>query len=366
MEAHEARPEDGASPAPAAQSSKPSEARESGVKRRALTPLAPGGLLARVLANKRSSGGDASKVKAEGVPKMSNIVGKKPVKKLVVGGLLARVQTRAGEAGSASPDAAPQTPAGQESKRPALATPVAKRQRVDPADTPSEKMSLTGEKAEAPLSKLKKFAQQAALQSDSSNTKVRPQQKQEQLPPVSTGHVDDSCLQFLHFANLLSSAEGDAAQACGNIAACLKDISCSPGNREEALKAAMFLLSSDAAIPAKVIASAITEAFGIPCESNIMAEALAAKALEGRQRKMGTVISSPVRIAEVVSVSQALLAATSDEEGVSHAAVSGLAKLLAGTQLGMEPFYLVRALQGKLAPSKDVMQRAVARAFASM
>merc|ERR1711920_122783 len=122
----------------------------------------------------------------------------------------------------------------------------------------------------------------------------------------------------------------------------------------------MALLTPGKAVATEILATALTQAFQIPCSSNQRGEALAAMAIAGRRQKDGLDQSSPLSIAEVAN---AVSIAGGSSNGDINIAVKCLAGLLMRAGNGMEPFYLVRALQGELAPGKEVVQSVVVKAL---
>jgi len=292
--------------------------------------LVPTGLLARTLAKRQGlqlstsqKAGPPAKVKKAGKP-------------LVVGGLLARVQKRA-LGGGDDEEPTPKTPK-EGTQQAEETTPASKRAKVD-AIIP-EPMALSGKKVGRPPKAL-----QPTLNWQAATTSAEPKK----APVASVS--DPTCDHFLPFAEICASTADDAA---AGLATCLKKMAAGAGAKApEVVRSAMALMVPVTPVPASVIAGAISEAFGVPCEANLLAEAMAAKALEARARKFSLSPAAPLTITEVASVAR---------EGDSEGAVQRVAKVLASTQMGMEPFMVVRALQGKLAPQPDVLHVAVANA----
>lgn len=270
---------------------------------------------------------------------------KKPLK--VFGGLLARVQQRAcsrpaegvpeaKEAERRSPDRTSASSAPHED-----VTPPSKRARI-------EEEQATGKKPEAPVVETK--APPAVLSAPPAFLSA----------PKPVAQLDDSCQDFLKVAGVLTSLGGETDTASKALAECLKSIISSAAEPKEAVSAAMILMEPTLCVPAGPLAAAISGAFGIECEASLLGEALAAKALEGRARKVRSEGLQPLKTIEVAKV---IADAARTSEAEPEMLVRQLVQLLDSTQVGMEPFFLVRAFQGKLAPSREVVRCAVSRSL---
>ena len=89
---------------------------------------------------------------------------------------------------------------------------------------------------------------------------------------------------------------------------------------------------------------------------------MASLSLQDRQGSRGG-YGEPINIIEVMDAIDAALTSGAAAEGQKDAGTPSLAKVSEKSQSGMDPFYFVRAFQGKLTPSREVSQRAVARAL---
>jgi hypothetical protein len=348
-------------------------------------PLASRGLLARVLAKRM--GGDKVQV-APSAPKLAPKLAppRKPASKpQATGGLLARVQKRA----LAVAENAPQSPVsrkGTENTPPEQCTPTNKRARKDNTQSAGGPMTLSGKKLDLPSNPRKRDLTdhmapvKSGIEEISAKEQSQPEADASAVKKVNSGQLaakeqpiherpgkvdqkDDGCLCFNDFAGVLSAAAGDPAEACEAVAERLSVIMKGSKDPENAIRAAMVLMEPTLVVPAGPLAAAIAEAFGMSCAPNLLGEALAAKALEGRQKQLTLHSVQPLTIVDVATV---LNAAASGDHDEPQALINQLIKLLKNTQIGMEPFLLVRALQGKLAPCREVVRNAVAKAMAQI
>lgn len=281
-------------------------------------------------------------------PAVAKASAKRKSKPLSFGGLLARVQKRQhpGEA-SPSENSGTTTP-------PAESTPARKRPRENGAQGVSDVLSFSGKKSDPPVGLLKRCLVQSATKSAESKSQVSA--LPEQSPAVQ---IAGKPHHFLSFASLCcSTAENSPALLAQGLRQMGRGTdTCSP---HDMMQAAMVLLVPSDNVPVQPLAAAIAEAFGMPCDPNVRGEMLAAKALEGRQRRPP---SDAVGCLSVKDVADAKVLCSRIAEEDFGTAVQRLVKLFAATQGGMEPFLLVRALQGKLSPETAIMHSALAQAM---
>merc|ERR1712113_791286 len=199
----------------------------------------------------------------------------------------------------------------------------------------ADRLSMSGTKLEAPSKRLNGILEAADSKEELGNSQL-----------IAQGG------DFLSFANICYSQADDTAATLAKVLQGLRE---APGKQENSLSAAMALLTPAKTVATEIIAEALTKAFHIPCSSTVRGDALAAMAIAGRRQKGGIDQSSPLSIVEVAN------AASGSSDG-NDDMVKSVAGLLARARNGMEPFYLVRALQGKLAPGKEVVQSAVVKA----
>merc|ERR1712150_385425 len=137
---------------------------------------------------------------------------------------------------------------------------------------------------------------------------------------------------------------GDASAV---LTGCLRKLIAVAG--ESVLGAVVKLLSHPKVVDGKVLARAISEAFGVPCRPNLHRNALAALAVDGRHRKIGLQPTAPLTVKEVADVLSMAGGASVDEDATVK------------TRVGLEPSLVVLALQGRLTPCKDAVPMALAR-----
>merc|ERR1712150_105745 len=147
---------------------------------------------------------------------------------------------------------------------------------------------------------------------------------------------------------------GDASAV---LTGCLRKLIAVAG--ESVLGAVVKLLSHPKVVDGKVLARAISEAFGVPCRPNLHRNALAALAVDGRHRKIGLQPTAPLTVKEVADVLSMAGGASVDDD----ATVKSLASVLVRTRVGLEPSLIVLALQGRLTPCKDAVPMALARSM---
>jgi len=276
-----------------------------------------------------------SNVDAAGSPSPSPAQsGKRKIKPLSFGGLLARVQQRALPGGAmAAPSSTAAADSGSGESPPEERTPARKRPLAEIMnDSQKNQMAFSGKKLGRPSKSLRV------------ETESKP---------------SDATVTGSTFLSLATACNADDDDVANTLAECLREIAGHSDNRQDALTAAMAMLAPSKVIAGKMLGTALSEAFGSPVPS-LRAEALAAMALDGRHRHTGVQLSSPLTIRDV---SDALTVAggTPDDPNV---AVKCLTRLFLRTQKGVEPFYLVRALQGQLTSNADVVHSAVAKAMA--
>jgi len=173
---------------------------------------------------------------------------------------------------------------------------------------------------------------------------------------TKTPDVSQLGSSFLSFACACCSKDEDVTTILGE---CLRNIIKDAGGHQNALDGATALLIPSKRVAEKTLEIAISEVFGLP-HTNLREDALAAMAVDGRHRHTGIHHSSPVTVQDVADA----LTIAGDTPDDFDEAVKCLTRLLAKTQKGIEPFFLVCALRGQLAPSSDIVHAAVAKAKA--
>jgi len=326
-------------------------------------PVSTSNLLSKVIAQKTS---------ATKVPKPS---GGKKKRLLVMGGLLGRMQNQ----NQALPEPEEPLPGSPtvtkaENSSQEVATPARKRPREEDAKSP---VPLSGKKQPSPASFFKRMAKAAAdsepstkvqkIQAAAENLAVDTVMREAQAKDgaeTQAPEPDDTCLHFLEFATVLSEATGEVSQASDAIAASLKRFAQNASNREESLHSALLLMEPTLSIPARHVAAAIAAAFGHECPASMGVDLMAAKALEGRQIKQESLPED--QQLKIGDIAGALLTCISTGQEEEESSISQVTKMLERTKTGMEAFFVVRALSGKLAPSRDVVQRAVAKGMSQL
>lgn len=157
-------------------------------------------------------------------------------------------------------------------------------------------------------------------------------------------------------ANIFT-ASGELEEGSKVVGQLLRALSRTLSAPQAMLKAALSLLDPVAVVKDSIIAEAVGKAYNLPSVLCLEGEELASKALEGHalmQRPIETM--PPLTIKDVDDVARGTHGATEEERKVAAESLSGL---LVSAQSGKEAYYLVRALQGKLAPGREVMQGAM-------
>merc|ERR1719296_184239 len=275
----------------------------------------------------------------------------RPKKALKFGGLLARVQeTLAQNAAAPEPEVSP-TAAAAEARLEEDLTPARKKHRaVEPlqGSEAADRLSLSGKKLDRPA--------KAGQPQEAFNPLKR------SLANVANrGELDAKRvrLQGGAFLSLATDCCSEAEGATTILADRLKEMTTGAQDGQAALASAMQLLTPAKVVSGSILAAAVQKAFNRPCSPGLRSEVLAGLALEGRSRQ-GATTPTPLSVREVA---EALNKAGGDISNIS-AATRCIQELLDRTQLGMEPFLLVRALQGQLAPGQEVVHSAVAKLLA--
>jgi len=264
-----------------------------------------------------------------------------------IGGLLSRVQKRLPQAEEGEETPSP-TAENADTSKDVTPIPARKRPRTDG----EQEMSFSSKKLEKPASFVKNPAADADKMQDTKD--VASIEKVTRPSGFgSTGAVVQG--DFLSFASACCSSEEQDATAV--LTACLRKLIASAG--ESVLGAVVKLLTAPKVVDGKVLAKAISEAFDVPCQPNLHRSALAALAVDGRHRKLDLKPATPLTVKEVADV-LSVAGGASDE---NDAAVKSLASILVKTRVGMEPSFLILALQGQLTPCKDAVPMALAKAM---
>lgn len=261
------------------------------------------------------------------------------VKKLAAaGGLLARVQKRA-QGRSDSPDA--------------VSTPPAKRVRKD--DDQNSDIEASAVKTEAPATETSSSVQSMSKTAETScaatSVALPEQTASEAAPPP-----DPTCHHFHYMANMFT-ANGELEEGSKVVGQLLRALSRTASAPQAMLKAALSLLDPVAVVQDSIIAEAVDKAYNLPSVLCLEGEVLASKALEGHaliQRPTETM--PPLTIKDVDDAARGAHGVTEEERKTAAESLSGL---FVSAQSGKEAFCLVRALQGKLVPDREVMQGAM-------
>jgi len=283
-------------------------------------------------------------------------------KPLAMGGLLARVQQRALPRSPSPRIVAPP----EETSTP----PPAKRARVEggaqgvAADPPSsQKQERPAQPVKKSLADLVTKAHGGAKVANGAESPLRKMQesqahKASEVSSVSSaargGGAGARAGSFYTLADTCCSEAEDLTTA---LAACLREVV--KGAGEGGLGVAMSLLTPVKVVSSSLLAKAISEAFKIPHRPTLRGSALAALAVDGRHRRPGLCPPKPLIVKDVAQVISKVGGAADDDDS----AVKTLTSLLERTQMGLEPFYVVLALQGQLAPNTQVVHSALARAI---
>jgi len=254
-------------------------------------------------------------------------------------------------------------------------TPKKKRPRTDEAQEP---LQLSGKKPEAPATKRKQAsAASATIAAVEGDLVAQVAEMQAHLAlarpsaAAASRKVYATCQHFLHFLifagvlgtvgedGVLGTVGEDKDLAAAAVAAGLGTFVCS-ATEDVVIAALLLLVAPPPLVPDDLLRAAVAEAFDVVVDADLSGEALARKALEGRSRKACDPEAPPLLIVDVAAV---VLSAAGREAGqVSRVVQEQLASLLASTQAGMEAFFLVMALKGRLTPCRVATRQAVARA----
>jgi len=233
-------------------------------------------------------------------------------------------------------------------KEPRAAAHTSKASSTESAGASKLSRSLHTSKASGP-----KAAAAATMNSESA-------EEGDTTAPVAAAALGGGGSNFLAFAMSISSAANyEGAAAVTELAKALKALTCSSRDPEASIRHALTVLAPASPAVPRVLTAAIAEAFGEPAIPGLSGEALAAKAFTDQQRKRGSRQGQPLTLEEVATTMAACCGGLDEASKVTE---QRLAQLLGRAQSeGMEVYFLVRALQGKVGPSQEVVYGTMAR-----
>jgi len=358
-------------------SSAPSSSSQAPAEKKRTTSWNPKAVRSAASAENKAGGLFSLKRKAdapaEGGSEAKKPAGARPRKPLIMGGLLGRMQAKqqlkqqqqeqqdrqeSPEPSTSASERATPEPKKARSEATAVAARSGEKIRTAKKDLPATPASLSSPGADAPKlgrSLLSARGAGAKAAVSAAPASVNSESAEEGDSVAGGSH-------FLSFATTMSSAaSSEAPLAVSELAKSLQALARS-GDAEASLRNALAVLAPAGPAPPRVLAAAVAEAFGEPAVPGLSGEALAAKALGDRQRKRSLRRPPQLTLAEVA---ETMTACCGGPDEVCQPTVERLAKLLSNTQTeGMEVFLLVRALQGRVGPSREVVHGALARMLA--
>lgn len=249
----------------------------------------------------------------------------------------------------------PEPPASSE-----ISTPQPKRARNEATGAAAGgSLGMSGEKTR-PVKKESRAGAPAGTPKPGHAVKAETATEGAARKPAAAAAVEGGGSHFLAFAMAMSSAanyEGTAAVT--EVAKALQEMTRKSSDAEACIRHALTVLAPASPAVPHVLSTAIAEAFGEPAIPGLGGEALAAKAFTDQQRKRSLRQSQPLTLEEVATTMSACCGGLDE---ASKATEQRLTDLLGRAQSeGMEVYFLVRALQGKVGPSHEVVYGAMAR-----